>query len=105
MKIVMIESPFAGEVERNIAYAKASLMDSLRKGEAPFAMHLLYPQVLADKNKDERALGIQAGLAWSKVAEAIIFYTDYGMSPGMLLALEQAKKLNKPIEFRAIGSL
>lgn len=41
---VMVDSPFAGDVERNIAFARACLRDCLIRGEAPFASHLLYAQ-------------------------------------------------------------
>ena len=39
MKLVIVESPFAGDTERNIRYARACLADCLRRGEAPFASH------------------------------------------------------------------
>ena len=44
MKLVILESPFAGDVKRNTAYARAALRDSLLRGEAPIASHLLYTQ-------------------------------------------------------------
>ena len=47
-EFVIIESPFKGntpaEEAENIAYAKEVMRDSLYRGEAPFASHLLYPQ-------------------------------------------------------------
>src|SRR5690606_9677942 len=83
MRRVVIESPYAGDVERNVRYARACLLDSLRRGEAPIASHLLYPQVLDDADEEERALGIGVGLIWAKQADAAIFYCDLGFSPGM----------------------
>ena len=32
---VVVESPFAGDVERNMEYAKEAVLDCLRRGEAP----------------------------------------------------------------------
>jgi len=70
MKRVILESPYAGDtaedVERNLTYAREALRDSLLRGEAPIASHLLYTQkgVLDDRIREERALGIAAGLAW-----------------------------------------
>ena len=65
-EIVIIESPFKGntpaEEAENIAYAKEAMRDSLYRGEAPFASHLLYPQMLDDADEDERRMGIEAGL-------------------------------------------
>jgi hypothetical protein len=53
MKLVIIESPYAGEVEANVAYARACMRDSLGHGEAPIASHLLYtqPGILCEKKK------------------------------------------------------
>lgn len=42
MILVLLESPYAGYVERNLAYARACARDCLLRGEAPFASHLLY---------------------------------------------------------------
>ena len=70
MKRVILESPYAAAtseiVERNIDYAREALRDSLLRGEAPIASHLLYTQrgVLNDRIPEERALGILAGLSW-----------------------------------------
>lgn len=86
MKLVVIESPFAGDVEKNVRYAKACLLHSLRLGEAPIASHLLYPQVLDDLVNVERAQGIMAGLAWAAKADFVAYYVDLGWSPGMLAA-------------------
>lgn len=83
---VIVESPYAGNVEANVAYARACLLDSLRRGEAPIASHLLYTQVLDDLIPEERELGIAAGLAWRHAAERAAFYTDHGWSAGMIAA-------------------
>lgn len=83
----VIESPFAGstpdEHRRNIYFARLCLKDSLLHGEAPFASHLLYPQVLEDLKVDERALGIRCNIEWIRVARRIAVYTALGVSPGM----------------------
>jgi len=87
MKLVILESPYAGDVEANVAYARSCLLDSLRRGEAPIASHLLYTQVLDDTDPDERAQGIAAGLAWRTVPGVLpVFYVDRGWSRGMLAA-------------------
>lgn len=80
---VMIESPFAGNILHNTRYARDAVRHSLSLGEAPFAMHLFYPEYLRDKVPTERALGIASGLAWLAKADLVAFYTDHGMSPGM----------------------
>ena len=87
-KLVIIESPYTGDVSRNVEYAKKCLLDSLMRGEYPIASHLLYTQVLDDNIPEQRRLGIIAGLAWREVAEKTVFYCDYGYSPGMQYAFD-----------------
>jgi hypothetical protein len=85
MRLVIIESPYAGDVETNVAYARAAVRDSLLCGEAPIASHLLYtqPGILDDAISSERQHGIDAGLAWRTVAQATVVYTDLGVTKGM----------------------
>jgi hypothetical protein len=101
---VIIESPYAGDIERNVRYARMAVRDSLSRGEAPIASHLLYTQegILDDDVPDERMLGIDAGLAWKGVAEKHVFYVDYGYSKGMVYARYYATMNNVPIEERRI---
>ncbi len=104
MRRVILESPFAGEIERNIEYARACVRDSVLRGEAPIASHLLFtqPGILDDGEPNERALGIAAGLAWLSAADAMVVYTDRGVSGGMRAAIEIAERNRCPIEYRLI---
>lgn len=104
MKLVIIESPYAGSIEKNIEYAKQCVRDSLFRGEAPLASHLLYTQegILLDSDKEERRLGIAAGIAWYRVAELCCVYTDRGISPGMEQGIEYAKSLGVEVVYRSI---
>jgi hypothetical protein len=103
MRLVIIESPYAGDVERNEAYARCCLLDSLRRGEAPLASHLLYTQVLDDLLPEERKHGIKAGLEWAKAAELTAVYEDHGISEGMVLGIAHASDHDRKVEFRKIG--
>jgi len=113
MKLVIVESPFAGElgldldgddVENNLRYARAAMRDSISRGEAPFASHVLYtqPGVLCDRVPDERQLGIDAGMAWGRVAHATVVYTDLGISPGMRQGITCAQENHRPVEYRTL---
>lgn len=104
-RLVIVESPFSGDVERNSAYARRALSDCLRRGESPFASHLLFtqPGVLDDSIAEERVNGIAAGLAWAERADATVVYTDLGISSGMRQGIEHAERFNRPIEYRSIG--
>ena len=106
MRLVILESPYAGDIEANLTYARACVRDSLTRGEAPLASHLLYtqPGVLRDEIPEERQWGIDAGLAWRHVAEAHVVYTDRGISKGMEYGIAAAKAAGKPVEFRSLSS-
>ncbi len=101
---VIIESPFAGEVEKNIEYARQCLRDSILRGEVPFASHLLYTQegVLDDTDPHERELGINLGLETSRIATLTAVYTDRGISSGMRYGIQRAKDDGREVEFRSL---
>lgn len=107
-RLVILESPYSGktpeEIETNVFYARLCVRDSLMRGEAPLASHLLYTQqgILDDKIPEERTLGIEAGLAWCPHSEATVVYTDLGISSGMSLGIERAEACGRPVEFRKI---
>ena len=104
MKLVIIESPFAGDVDANIKYARRCVRDSVMRGEAPIASHLLYtqPGILDDDVPLERQLGIDAGLAWRKVAEATVVYTGRGISKGMKYGISAARGAGIDVEYRSL---
>lgn len=101
---VIIESPYAGDIAANTQYARAAMADSLRRGEAPFASHLLYtqPGVLDDANPAERAQGIEAGLHWGRSADYTAVYVDHGISPGMAQGIARAKTEGRPVTYRTL---
>lgn len=106
MRRVIIESPYAmsddAGIARNAAYAHEAMLDSLSRGEAPFASHALYPLVLDDKDPAQRKLGMEAGFAWGEVADLSAVYSDLGVSPGMLEGIRRAELAGRPIEYRWI---
>jgi hypothetical protein len=107
MRFVIVESPYAGDIEANVAFARDAIRDCLMRGEAPFASHLLYtqPGVLRDEVAEERQHGIDAGLELAKRADATVVYVDRGVSRGMRYGIEAARKAGRPVEFRTLGSL
>ncbi len=105
MKRVIIESPLAGsrrQTKKNLEYARACIRDSLSRGEAPIASHVLYCDILDDQQSDERATGIQAGFAWGEFAELIAVYVDHGISPGMEMGIRHYKTMDIPCEMRSL---
>ncbi|MEQ8721066.1 MAG: hypothetical protein RID81_07300 [Sandaracinaceae bacterium] len=85
-------------------YARAALADCLRRGEAPYASHLLYtqPGVLRDEVPEEREAGILAGFAWREAADATVLYVDLGISRGMEWGIRDAERIGHPLERRTI---
>lgn len=106
-KLVILESPFAGDVDKNLEFARAYMKDCFLMGEFPFASHLLYTQkgILDDNIPEERSLGINAGLVWGKFAEITVVYTDFGITEGMKQGIERAKKEGKIIKMRTLGEI
>jgi hypothetical protein len=112
---VVVESPYAGDVAANAAYARRAMHDSVRRGEAPFLSHLLYTQgptgALAGEvgNKSDpahwitREEGLECASAWRRSADAVVFYVDRGWSGGMRAAKKEALRMGLTIEERAIG--
>lgn len=103
MRRVVIESPYGGaERERNVAYAQAALADCLRRGEAPYASHLLYTQVLEDDIPRDRRIGMEAGFAWGECAELCVVYQDLGTSDGMKAGIARAQEWGIDVEYRSL---
>lgn len=107
--LVIIESPFAGDVEGNTSYARAAVADSLSRGEAPLASHLLYtqPGILDDDEPSERRVGLAAGMAWYAAHSAetpvrCVAYVDRGVSDGMLLGIRAAVLAGAEVVFRTL---
>ena len=107
MNRVILESPYAGDVEANLNYLRRCLRNCLMRGEAPFASHGLYtqPGVLNDCDPEERELGIEAGLVWGDCARKTGVYLDQGNSKGMRQGIERAIQENRLVEYRTLNSI
>jgi len=106
MRLVAVESPYAGDVERNLRYARAAMADCIGRGEAPIASHLLFtqPGVLRDDVEFERELGIMAGFAWAAKADARVVYINLGISSGMKKGVLHAKSIGQTVEYRRLAT-
>lgn len=107
-RLVILESPYARSefwtLEDNLEYARRCVSDSVHRGEAPIASHLLFtqPGILDDEVPEERKLGIAAGHAWIAMANASVVYMDHGLSSGMEAGIQVASLRGIPIEFRRL---
>lgn len=104
MKRVVIESPLAGDFRQNVRYARFCGLDCIRRGEAPYASHLMLTQFLDDASPEDRKIGMEAGFAWGEVGELVVVYQDLGISSGMQAGMQRALERGLPIEYRNLPS-
>ena len=95
-KLVYIASPYSGDVERNVAFAKAACRYAMNQGVTPIASHLLYPQMLDDGVPEERKLGTDMGLRILKVCEEV-WVCGSELSSGMEQEIRVARQLQIPL--------
>lgn len=113
-KLTIIESPYSGDTEANLEYARAACLNCIDRNENPFASHLFYTQFLDDDNEGERDLGIALGFQWGWIAQMaakvplnptttiVAFYVDKGWSAGMEAALEHYTEKGLRCEIRRL---
>lgn len=118
---VMLESPFNGPCGRHAyhdrqcrrcrsvrigctLYLDRAMRDSIRRGEAPFASHALYPAFLDEDVPEERRLGMQLGHAYLGAVDAVVVYADGpgGITHGMLERIKMAEAMGLAVETRRL---
>lgn len=96
--IVYICSPYAGDVEANVAAARCYSRFAVEQGFIPIAPHLLFPQFLNDADPKERQLGLFFGNAlMSKCSEVWVFGSR--ISAGMEAEIKRAKWKNYRLRY------
>ena len=103
MALTIVESPFRGDLERNKRYLHRCILDSISRREIPFASHAFYTQFLDDDNPGDRFLETVLGYNFWEYADRVAFYTDYGMTTGMLESHARCVDIHKRYEMRSIG--
>lgn len=101
--LVVVESPYAGEVQDNLEYLQLCLRDCVDRGESPYASHLMLTGCLDDTVPEERALGIEMGMAVARKANLRVFYIDRGWSRGMQAAKRLYDREGLRYNIRSIG--
>lgn len=91
-KLVYICSPYRGEVERNLQYARELTRVALDNGFVLVTPHLYLTQVVNDEVPEEREKGMAAGKELLKHCKYILIGSKYGLSVGMLEEIELAQK-------------
>lgn len=96
--IVYVCSPFAGDIERNIANARRYCRFAVDSGSIPLAPHLLFPQFMDDSNEHDHGLAMFMNMAlMSKCAEVWVFGEH--ISKGMAAEIRKAKEKQRPVRY------
>ena len=96
--LVYICSPFAGDMEQNTINARQYSRFAVERGAIPFAPHLLYPQFMDERDKEQRALGLFFGFVFLCKCDELWAFGGT-ISPGMKLELAKARKKGIPVRF------
>lgn len=94
-KLVYIASPYAGDVDANVEFARCACRYCIEQGNVPIAAHLLYPQILNDKDPEQRKVGLILGRHIIKACQEMWVCGDI-ISLGMTGEINEAGKLGIP---------
>lgn len=101
---VIIETPYAGNIELNVEFTKACVRDSLiNHNENPQCLHLIYPKIINDDEIGERNLGIDRSFAIHQKANRKVYYLDRGFTDGMKDGFLHSIASGIPVEFRCLS--
>lgn len=96
--LVYICSPYAGDIESNIANARRYCRFAVTRECIPVAPHLLFPQFLNDHDSRERELGLFMGnVLLTKCVEVWVFGDT--ISPGMEREIDKAEARCMPVRY------
>lgn len=99
-EIVYICSPYRGETERNITYARDLVRYVVQYG-VPICPHLYLPQVLDDSNPAEREQALHIGLQLLSCCDVLLVGARYGISEGMQAEIDRATELGMLVRYLA----
>lgn len=100
---VMVETPHRGKAELERDYARRCLRDSQKRGEFAFIPSALAAQLVAEEGEKEWGQVVeQSHAAWSRAADASVFYTDIGETQRMRDDMIRAVREGRPVRFRRI---
>jgi hypothetical protein len=95
-KLVYIASPYAGDVERNIDFARKACRYCIAQGHTPVAPHLLYTQMLDDGDPAQRELGLELGQRLLERSDEL-WVCGGRISSGMAAEIAAARNLGIPV--------
>ena len=90
MNLIYVASPYRGDVETNLAFAKECCNFVLEQGCNFFCPHLMYTQVLNDDIAEERELGLKLGQDMLLKCDELWCFGEV-ITEGMKAEIEYAK--------------
>lgn len=99
-RLVYICSPLRGDYERNVENAQSFCRLVMKYGPdnvIPLAPHLYFTRFLDDTVKEERELGMAAGIALLDKCEELWAFGLENPSEGMMREIEHAKERGIPV--------
>ena len=99
MKLVYVCSPLSGDMKLNQARARVYCNEVVRKGNIPYAPHLLFTQFMNDEDEADRKLALDMGVEMLDRCDEVWAFYHYGISSGMSMEIAYAKEHNKPIVY------
>ena len=98
MKLIYVASPLSeGKRKKNIEYVRDACRFVTKSGHAFFASHLLYPQIMNDKQPEERKRGMDMGLAMLSHCDELWAF-GVVMTDGMKKEIAEAERLGIPVK-------
>jgi hypothetical protein len=96
-KLVYIASPYAGDVEKNTAFAAQACRFCIARGHVPIAPHLLYTRILDDSDPAQREIGLDLGRRVLSRCDELWVCGDR-ISSGMAAETAEAVNLGIPVK-------
>ena len=97
MKLIYVASPYRGDVEKNVAFAKEACKYAMSEGNNIYCPHLFLTDILDDDIQEEREMGIELGKDMMLNCDELWVFGDK-ISEGMFGEIEFARKNGIPIE-------
>ena len=93
--LVYVCSPYSGDIERNVKFARKACRQIVEEGNTPIAPHLLLPQFMSEEAEREQAISMNMEILES--CDYMHVFTYDGLTEGMRKEIQKAQELNMHI--------
>ncbi len=99
MKMIYLASPYDGNLEKNVAFAKAGCDFVMKQGHGFFAPHLTYTKILDDSDPRQRKVALEMALTMLKRCDELWVFRFSGedITPAMSVEISFAKQEGIPV--------